>query len=272
MTTDTWLADNTKQLAAAGIGSARLDCLILLEDATGKDRSWLIAHPEDVLSESIQQTLALQVNRRLEHVPIAYIRGWTEFYGRKFTVNEHVLEPRPESETIIELLLSLKLPQAATIVDVGTGSGALAVTAKLELPAITVLATDIDDNCLTVARANAKQHQVAIDFRKTDLIDGVTTADIILANLPYVPDSFTINQAATNEPRLAIFGGPDGLDLYRRMFGQLAAIKPKPAYVLCESLPPQHEGLKRIAQAFGFDLLTEQDFIQVFTRSAQLPA
>lgn len=261
-----FLADTSAQLSAAGIGSARLDCLILLEDATGRDRAWLLAHPEFELPEMLLNRLEPQVRRRLEHVPLAYIRGKTEFYGRVFVVNEHVLEPRPESETMLDMLKGLPLLPATAIVDVGTGSGALAVSAKLELPGSIVIATDIDQACLAVAGVNAKQLGATIDLRQTDLLHGIAAANVIVANLPYVPDNFTINQAASNEPRLAIFGGPDGLDVYRRMFEHISAMDTPPDYVLCESLPPQHQEMCRIARQAGYRQADEQDFIQNFTR------
>ncbi len=266
---DEWLTAKTRVLAGAGVPSARLDCLILLEDATDRDRSWLLAHPEYVLKDSLLSSLDVKVAQRAAHEPLAYIRQRTEFYGREFYVDARVLEPRPESETMIELLKTLTLPDRPVIVDVGTGSGALAVTIRLELPVTTVIGTDIDPECLVVAQRNAKSLQADIRFLQADLLNVFgheERIDAIVANLPYVPDSYTINQAAMNEPRLAIFGGPDGLDLYRRLFGQIRKSSLKPAYVLAESLPPQHAGLTEIAKESGYELLREQDFIQVFSR------
>lgn len=294
MTAESFLIARTQTLAEAGIPSARLDCLILMEDATGQSRAWLLAHPEFVIEPALRRRIDQQIARRATHEPLAYIRGKTEFYGRDFYVDKHVLEPRPESETMIDLLkalpCNLKQPHGTgcLVVDVGTGSGALAITARLELPEAEVWATDTDPACLRVAAKNAAQLQAKPSFVEADLLaakhsqegarfdwladraavsgEGARRLLVILANLPYVPDSFTINEAAMNEPRLAIFGGPDGLDLYRQLFGQAATLRRQPDYILAESLPPQHEALAGIAAKAGYRQLQEQDFIQVFCR------
>lgn len=271
MTVASYLRQKTAELTGAGIASARLDMLILLEDATGKDRSWLLAHPEHELDDTAIGLLDAKIGRRATHIPLAYIRQRTEFYGRTFYVDEHVLEPRPESETMISLLKDLALPAGATIIDVGTGSGALAITAALEIPNLTVLGTDIDPACLAVAKQNNERLGADVEFVETDLLGSKTgplpAADVILANLPYVPDGWQINQAAMSEPRLAIFGGPDGMDLFRRMFAQIGRMKHKPAYILTESLPPHHGSLAQIAGGQAYVQHEEQDFIQLFRLS-----
>lgn len=276
-----WLQAAQARLTTAGIATARLDCLVLLEDATGIDRAQILAHDDSTLQIEIVEMLNKKIAQRAHHEPLAYIRGTTEFYGRDFTLNHHVLEPRPESETMIGLLKTympgqLRHPAGlhedcpSTIVDVGTGSGALAITAKLEVPDSTVLGIDIDEQCLAVARKNARQHHVGIEFLCGDLLQPLSQRSALsaqlalLANLPYVPDNFQINPAAMREPRLAIFGGPDGLDLYRRLFAQAAALPRKPRYILTESMPPQHKPLADIAQAAGYSPETDEDFIQVF--------
>lgn len=268
-----WITTNTARLIDAGVSTGRLDALVLLEDTTGKDRAWLLAHPDALLTDfqdNILETLERQVERRSRHEPLAYIRGKTEFYGHEFIVSNAVLEPRPESETMIDLLKSLILPKGPTIIDVGTGSGALAITAKLELPDATVIATDIDPKCLEIARQNARKYHVDISFLQGDLLQPVLDTEhdikraLLLCNLPYVPDGFNINTAAGHEPRHAIFGGLDGLDLYRTLFGQLADTPSKPAYICCESLPVQHETLAHLARTRGFALEAADDFIQVF--------
>ncbi len=154
------------------------------------------------------------------------------------------------------------------VVDVGCGSGCLAVTAKLELPELEVCATDIDKKCIQTAQENATKHSVNIDFRQGNLLLPIQNENlsewIILANLPYVPDGHTINNAAMFEPKHAIFGGSDGLELYRDIFDQLDTFTHKPSYILTESLPFQHEELAKIANSHGFQQLKDDDFIQVF--------
>lgn len=269
-----WLASAAKELDQAGIGTARLDALVLLEGATERDRAYLLAHPETPMQEDILQKLAKQIRRRAKHEPLAYIRGNTEFYGREFMVNKDVLEPRSESETMIDLLKELCKVQPCSkvapckVVDVGTGSGALAITAKLEIPELEVMGTDIDPGCLKVARQNTRKHGANIKFFEGNLLEPLQTLDselyALLCNLPYVPDNYAINQAAAMEPRLAIYGGPDGLDIYRRLFGQVNRGKYRTHFVFTESLPPQHKELAQIAKKSGFKLHASDDFIQVF--------
>lgn len=270
MNSKVWLDEAEKRLKNANIGTARLDCLVLLEDEINRDRSWILAHPEYDLQIEQVEKLNTKIAQRSQHEPLAYVRGKTEFYGREFIVNRHVLEPRPESETMITLLKSLTLPTGATIIDIGTGSGALAITAKLELPTAHVIATDIDPQCLEIARQNTEKYQIDISFLQGNLLQPLRDTryeirdTIIIANLTYVPDNFHINQAAMREPQHAIFGGGDGLDLYRRMFTQLNEFNWQPDTILTESLPPQHPALAEIAAATGYAPVTSDDFIQVF--------
>lgn len=260
------LSRGQKKLDEAGIPSARLDCLILLEDMLHKDRSWILAHPEYEITASQIRKLDRKLDRRIKHVPLAYIRGHTEFYGRKFKVNRHVLEPRPESETMIELLLNLKLPNKPAIADIGTGNGALGITAALEIPGSRVDLYEISSGALAVAKHNVHMHELHLHARKMNLLSRpLRPYDALLCNLPYVPDSWEINQAALAEPKIAIFGGKDGLDLYRKLFKQLQRFTWKPSYVITESLPPQHEALAAIAVEYGFTIHSSSDFIQIFT-------
>jgi release factor glutamine methyltransferase len=269
MTIAIWLHYAIEKLEEAGIPTARLDSQVLLADAMKQDRSWVLAHMDITVTDETRGKLENLLDERAKHIPLAYIRGKTEFYGREFLVDQRVLEPRPESEMIIDILKGLHLGnKPLQIIDVGTGSGALAITAKLELPKATVTAIDIDPGCLAVAQANAAKHRVHIDIEQGDLLTQVQTKAntliVTLANLPYVPDSHQVNEAALQEPHLAIFGGPDGLDPYRKLFEQAAKLPHKPSYILTECLPPQHRQLALIAARFGFRQTGEGDFIQVF--------
>lgn len=271
MTVGEWLLQANALLTRVGVGTGRLDALVLLEDETGKDRGWLLAHTEQELQGQALKSLTEKLNRRAGHEPLAYIRNTTEFYGRHFFIDHRVLEPRPESETMIDLLKKLPLKRDQTIIDVGTGSGALAITAALELPKADVLATDVDGDAIKVAERNCKKFGCDIQFLKGNLLKPIYTHyqaphSIVLANLPYVPDSFHINPAAMREPSIAIFGGADGLDLYRELFDQIDPLAYKPQYVLTEAMPPQHELLRAIAREHGYRLDSQEDFIQVFAR------
>lgn len=274
MKLEDYLPRSVQTLQDAGVGTARLDILVLMEDLLGRDRAHLLAHPEMELTDEQTSVLNEQINRRMGHEPLAYIRGKTEFYGRDFIVNKYVLEPRPESETMIDLVKQLPNPGRMAIIDVGTGSGALAVTTKLEIPAADVWAIDIDPNCLETAEQNAGNLNAEITPLQGNLLDPITENPperfALLCNLPYVPDSFHINQAAGHEPRLAIFGGRDGLDVYRALFTQIDTLSIKPAFVLTEAMPPQHEQLAVIARNHGYVQQKREDFIQIFAPS--LPA
>jgi release factor glutamine methyltransferase len=304
MRLDRFLKTSQESLKTAGISSARLDVLILLEDTLHKDRSWLLAHPELELNQLQTKRLEHKLARRARHVPLSYIRGHSEFYGRRFKLNRHVLEPRPESETMISLLRKLVdssqktgdrdktrstvygLRSTLSIADVGTGSGALGITAALEIADSQVDLYDISASALAVAKHNTHLHELHLHCRKMNLLARpLRSYDVILANLPYVPNDWKINQAATAEPKIAIFGGPDGLDVYRQLFTQLhrfawprgiqTSMKSglqssiprgwQPKYVLTESMPPQHEKLATIAGQAGFKLYKTDDFIQIFT-------
>lgn len=293
MTVQEFLKQSITKLEKARVGTARLDCLVLLEDVLGKDRSHLLAHPEVELLENQLKTLHKQIEKRQSHIPLAQIRGKTEFYGRNFKVTTDTLEPRSETETIIDLLKTIVTPKQVSpvVIDIGTGSGCLGITAKLELPNSTVYAVDISEKCLEVARQNAKRLKADVKFFCGNLLSAIppNTYQIpptILANLPYVPDNHTINRAAMHEPRLAIFGGKDGLDLYRELFMQIEDMDNKMAstinssgrakLVLTESLPFQHEQLAQIAQSAGYSLKMSDDFIQIFeltefTQSSSTP-
>lgn len=269
-----WLTENTQQLQSAGIATSRLDCLVLLEECIEKNRAYIIAHPEFELDTSHIIALSAQIARRMTHEPLAYIRGKTDFFEHEFVITPRVLEPRPESEAIIELLQQHQ--PTGTIIDVGCGSGALGITAKLAFPKCTVLLLDIDPQCLQVAQQNSIALHANCTTIQSDLLASLTDNQVndatLIANLPYVPDSFPLNKAAMHEPRLAIFGGPDGLDVYRKLFNQISSRNLSPQALYCESLPSQHEALTMLAGTYNFVQAEESDFIQVFNLSAPLQA
>lgn len=283
MTINAWLELATHRLQTAGIETARLDTLVLLEDCLHMERGLLLARPEQKITAAQQAELQKLLKRRGQHEPLAYVRGHTEFYGRDFVITPAVLEPRPESETMIDLLGDLmatgKLATARPdfsqnygnvlkIADVGTGSGALGITAKLEFPAAVQVKVDlleIDPQALEVAQMNVDKYTMSIDVMMSDLLEGSAgDYDVLLCNLPYVPDDYTLNPAALHEPKLAIFGGPDGLNVYRKLFEQVTQLSKQPLFILTESLPPQHGALEVIGNQHGYEVLRSEDFIQVF--------
>jgi release factor glutamine methyltransferase len=265
-----WLKLATAKLTGVGIGTARLDCLVLLEDCLGRDRAWILANQEAKLSQTQQKTLNKQIDRRSGFEPLSYIRGFSEFYGRRFRVSRRVLEPRPESEAIIEQLKNLKLTKPA-IADIGTGSGCLGLTAALEIDGAKVDLYDIDSNALAIAKHNAHMHEIEVQAYKRNLLNRPKQRyDVILANLPYIPDNWNLDRSIQSEPRIALKGGLDGLRLYDRLFEQLHKLTWTPVYVITECMPPQHTKLLKIALTHGFEQIAEEDFVQVFTNQAKL--
>jgi release factor glutamine methyltransferase len=267
MTVGDFLTDTTKTLTQAGVKTARLDCLILLEDTLGMERASIIAHPEAVLNDKDAQMLSVAITKRAQHIPLAYIRGSVMFYGRKFIVSEHVLVPRPETEAIIDLVKPLPLETTARIADIGTGSGCIGITIALELPFTSVTLYDIDDQALETARKNSEQLGARnVSIAPLNVLEALPEAcNVIVTNLPYVPEKYPINKAASFEPALALFSGPDGLGHYRALWGQLGEATNKPQYVIAESLPNQHHIMAQLARNSGYVLEKTDDFIQLFS-------
>jgi len=266
MTVGEFLQINTTALQQAGIATARLDCLVLLEEALRVGRSHLLAHPETELTTAQLASLSSHIAERAQHQPLAYIRGKAEFYGRTFMVNDAVLVPRPETEAIIDLLKELPLTKGAHIADIGTGSGCLAITAALELPNSHVTGYDISPEALKIAQANAQNLGALVDFQISDLLQSVLPQDVLLANLPYVPNHFPVNKAATHEPNLALFSGVDGLDHYKVFWQQISSATQKPQFVLTEALLEQHHALAQLARHAGFVQDHKRGLIQLFAR------
>lgn len=206
-------------------------------------RSQLLANLHDELEHDTWNTFQKAVLQHADGMPIQYMMGFEEFYGRPFTVNEAVLIPRPETEELIYHTLH-KIPalfgarQDVSLVDIGTGSGAIAVTMKLEMPSLDVMATDVVPQSLAVAKGNAKRLEADIMFVEGDLLQPFIaekkTFDIVLSNPPYIPegDALTMSNVVTDhEPHTALFAGEDGLDLYRRFAEELPYVLNTPSLV-----------------------------------------
>ena len=226
------LAESTAQLASCGIQTSRLDAEVLLAHVLGVSRTSLYARLKTPLSQAAAEHFGQLVNRRAGREPLQYITGLQEFWSLEFGVDERVLIPRPETELVVEVALTLlrdTRPLPLRLLDIGTGSGCLAVSLATEIPHAKVWATDISAEALAVAQANASRHGVAdrIVFVQTDLWPPRTTNlagfDLIVSNPPYIARSELSKLSGLQpevqdwEPRLALDGGPDGLDFYRRL-------------------------------------------------------
>lgn len=267
MTVVAWLFETMEQLGDAGVDSPRRDALVLLEDILGKDRAWVLAHPEYVLSNAENAAVQKLVQQRINRTPLAYIRGKSWFFGRLFEVNRDALIPRPESESFIEALQDLK-PQK--VIDIGTGSGALAITTKLELPQTEVIATDLSSKALKLAQKNTQTHNTDITFLLGDLLNPLTDVQLaqstIITNLPYVPDSAEKSPELALEPSEALFSGDDGLDHYRKFWQQIQNRTANPQYILTEALESQHPDLIELAKKGGYKHIKTDVLVQVFAR------
>ena len=166
----------------------RFDAMILLAFALGKPKEYLIAHDDELVDDMTKVTFDLYLSLRIEGMPIAYIIGRQEFFGRYFTVNQHVLIPRPDTEVLVEQA-QIVSPANPRILDLGTGSGCLAITLGAEIPHATILATDLSEEALQVAKANAARLGVAINFRQGSWWEPIAdneTFDLIVSNPPYI--------------------------------------------------------------------------------------
>jgi release factor glutamine methyltransferase len=221
---------------------ARADVALILAHVLGCDRSWLAAHPEPELTDSQSERFEALCTRRGDGIPVAYLIGSAGFYGREFLVNENVLIPRPETEHLIDEALAF-VREPMRVLDVGTGSGAIACTIAAETNAL-VDATDASRAAIDVACENARRLGVAdrCNFYHGDLIEPVRMKryDVIVANLPYIPtgDLPKPPDPVSFEPHLATDGGPDGLSLYRRLVPALPSLINSAGLILLEAAPP----------------------------------
>jgi len=220
MTLRTALQQGTKLLEDDAIPAARLTAEVLLMHALHQERSYLYAHPEEELSELAWIHYGRYLHERLKGKPTQYITGHQEFYGRDFQVNSAVLIPRPETEHLVEAALA-RIQPGNLVIDVGTGSGAIAITLALETGA-RVLATDISTAALTVAQSNAASLSSPVAFLACDLVDAFSdrSIDVLVSNPPYVPrtDQPTLQREVRDyEPPVALYGGPTGLEVYQRL-------------------------------------------------------
>jgi release factor glutamine methyltransferase len=202
---------------------ARADAELLLLHLLGKDKAWLMAHRDEELAATKAVLYTQLLERRYAGEPIQYITGGTEFYGLPFCVTRDALIPRPETEHVVEKVIALAASlREPRIVDVGTGSGCIAVALAHKLPQAHITAIDLSASALAVAQENAQRHGVAVRFLQGDLLTPVSGErfDFIVSNPPYVP---TADRASLSvevrdfEPAMALFAGDDGLEVYRSL-------------------------------------------------------
>lgn len=276
LTIHDWLTEAAERLILAQIPSARLDAELILSHTLRKPRTWLHSHGDDPLDARQTEIANARLDLRLDRVPVAYIIGHKEFYGRPFKVTTATLIPRPESEALIELLKEVMPKNEALIqerplrlVDVGTGSGNLGITAKLLSPELDVTLIDASRHALTIAETNAESLHADVEALQSDLLsDYPFVADYIIANLPYVDPEWERSPETDHEPDSALFAANHGLAL---IFELIAQTKEKLAIggkLILEADPEQHPAIKKEAARYGLVLHNSQDYGLLFDKLA----
>jgi release factor glutamine methyltransferase len=239
--------------------SARRDAELLLTHTLKRSRAWLMAHGDELLSDELFLSYAELLERRRRGEPIQYITGETEFYGLPFRVTPEVLIPRPETEHLVEKVIELAARfEQPRIVDVGTGSGAIAVALAHEWLSAVITAIDLSSSALAIARENAKRNEVDLRFLDGDLLAPVAGEcfEIVVSNPPYVPsgDRATLSvEVREYEPALALFAGDDGLDVYRRLIPAAFDALVPGGFVALEIGYGQSPAMRELLASAGFE-------------------
>lgn len=268
MTIAQWLKQATDELADDLLPSPRLDAEIILAHTLKQPRTYLHAHNDDDISLRDEDIANARIELRKDRVPVAYIIGHKEFYGRRFAVSPSVLIPRPESEQLVTMLRSL-LPDSQALpgivnrrlVDVGTGSGCLGVTIKLEIPELDVALADNSRHALQVAEKNARTLGAKVETFVSDLLQAYPySPDIVVANLPYVDRRWDQSPELASEPAEALYADDEGLSVIKRCIQQVAARARAGALLLLEADPRQLDAIASFARSAGFSEVSRDEF------------
>ncbi len=237
MTVSAALLQAASAMRSQRIDAPELTARVLLGDVLKCDQAWLLAHSDESLVSNRQADFEAMVHARCEGVPLQYIRGVQEFYGREFSVSPDVLIPRPETEHLVEAALE-RVPRGGLVLDIGTGSGAVAVSVALERADTVISASDISVPALRVARANSERLGASVTFCAADIADGFLPGkfDAVLSNPPYVPlkDAGSLQRELRHEPSIALYGGEDGLEIMRRVTKEIPRVLKPGGWLLAE--------------------------------------
>jgi release factor glutamine methyltransferase len=262
MTIQTALLQGTKLLAESVIAAPRLTAEVLLMHALHRERAYLYAHPEEELKEVAWIHYGRYLHERLQGKPTQYITGRQEFYGRDFRVTPDVLIPRPETEHLVAACLA-RIRPGDVAVDIGTGSGAIAITLALETGA-RVLGTDVSTAALRVAAENARRLQASVAFLACDLASAFAdrSFDVVVSNPPYVPrtdESGLQREVRDYEPHVALFAGPTGLEIYERLIVKAARVLRPGGWLLVELGYNSVDPVRGMLQTRWAEIAVEQD-------------
>jgi release factor glutamine methyltransferase len=269
------------RLAVAGLATAAaaFDAEVLARHALGWDRATYLSNRRDRPPESFTARYGALVTRRARREPVSCIVGIREFWGLDFELTSDVLMPRPDSELIVEEALTLvaATPGADrwTIADVGTGSGCLAVSLACELPGSRIVATDVSAEALVIARRNAQRHDVAdrVRFVETAFFDGLEVVpDLVVANMPYIPTrtvDFLTQEVRSWEPRVALDGGADGLEVIRGLLDRVERLLVPGAHLILEFGLGQDDELRALIDGYpGVEVVKIRNDLQEIPRTA----
>jgi len=241
-------------------GVDRLDAHLLLAHVMKQSRSWLLANDDAGLNEEQQQLMRSFIDRRANGEPVAYLVGEKEFYGLTLRVSPAVLVPRPDTETLVEWALELmrSSPALPSVLDMGTGSGAIALALKHSLPSARVTALDASAEALQVATDNARQLQLDVQFMLSDWWEGVMEQrfDLIVSNPPYIAGGDAHLAALQHEPKMALTPGGDGLGALRHIVAGASAHLKKEGWLLLEHGHDQAPAVAAMLVEQGFGLVT----------------
>jgi release factor glutamine methyltransferase len=233
----------------------RLNAEYIISHVLGCKRFDLYVRFEEIVSLENREKIKKMVIERAKSKPLQYVIGETEFYGHRFFVNESVLIPRPETEYLVEKIIT-EIDSYNTILDIGSGSGAIAITLKKELPYLSITAVDISASALKIATENAKLNQVEIEFIESDIFSKLNTKfDIIVSNPPYIPQKeyeALDKEILEYEPKLALLAEDDGLYFYRRILSEAKLYLNVNGKIYFEIGYNQSDRIKKIAENNGF--------------------
>ena len=239
------------------LGLARIDAQLLLLHAVGRPdagRAWLLAHDSDAMDDTVHTQFIALCQRRLAGEPVAYLTGRKEFYGLPLQVDARVLDPRPDTETLVDWALEVIAPLASPrVVDLGTGSGAIALALQSQRTDAQVLAVDASADALAVAQANAERLGLPVQFQPANWLAGVEGPfDAIVSNPPYIPSADPHLAALTHEPLQALASGADGLQDIRTIVAQAPTHLRPGGWLLLEHGYDQAQSVKALLATHGF--------------------